>query len=201
MWRELQKFGKKCVDMGLTTSHFGNISLRVGNSILISRSGSMLDELDESTIVEVDLHTPGSFDIIASSETIVHRSIYQKTSALAIIHVHSPFATVMSMLEQSDYVEPGDTESKYFIHQIPLITGKIGSKELARNASEALKDHKVAIIRGHGSISVGKIMEEAYVHICSVEHACKVKYYYDLMRKTDGAPMPSMPLPDSVESE
>lgn len=194
MWRELQKFGKKCVDSGMTTSHFGNISVRVGNKILISRSGSMIDELDENTIVEVDMQKPGSFDLIASSETIVHRSIYQKTSALAIIHVHSPFATVMSMLEPGDYLEPEDTESKYFIHQMPLITGKIGSKELAKNASEALKDSKVAIIRGHGSIAIGKIMEEAYVHICTVEHACKVKYYFDLMKRAGNLNPPPVSL-------
>lgn len=189
MWRELQKFGKKVVDNGLTTSHFGNISLRVGRKILISRSGAMLDELNENTIVEVDLDKSGSFDMIASSETIVHRSIYQNTSALAIIHVHSPFAVVMSMIEQGEYFEPDDTESKYFLHQIPIITGKVGSKELAVNSTEALKDHKVALMRGHGSIATGKIMEEAYVHICSLEHACKVKYYYDLMRKSTNLPV------------
>lgn len=189
MWRELTKFGKKLVDAGLTTSHFGNISLRVGRKILISRSGAMLDELNENTIVEVDLDRAGSFDLIASSETIVHRSIYQNTSALAIIHVHSPFAVVMSMIENGDYFEPDDTESKYFLHQIPIITGKVGSKELARNSTEALKDHKVALMKGHGSIGVGKIMEEAYVHICSLEHACKVKYYYDLMRKSTPQPI------------
>lgn len=177
MWHELAHFGKKLVAAGLADSHFGNMSLRAGNKIIITRSGSMLDELDEHQVVEVDLAKPTSFDLIASSETIVHRAIYQQTSALAVIHCHSPFAVIMSMLTKEDKIVPTDSESLYFLHEIPLITGAIGSPELAENAAAALADHKACIIRGHGTIAVGKIVEDAFVSACSVEHSCKVMYY------------------------
>jgi L-fuculose-phosphate aldolase len=180
MWRELSRFGKKLVAGGLADSHFGNMSLRLGDRVLITRSGSMLDELDETQVVEVALHKPSSFDLIASSETIVHRAIYQATSALAIIHCHAPFAVIESLLTEEELLIPTDSESLYFLHEIPLITGPIGSEELARNAAAALADHKACIIRGHGPIATGKIVEEAFVHICSVEQACKVKYHADL---------------------
>jgi len=182
MWREIAKFGKKLIDAGLADSHFGNISLRAGDRLLITRSGTMLDELDENSIVEVDVKQPTSFDIIASTETNVHRAIYQKTSALAIIHVHSPFAVALSMITEEDVIAPADSESLYILHEIPLIKGGAGSRELADAASKALADHRGAIIRGHGSIAAGKIMEEVYVYICSIEHACKVKYFADLAR-------------------
>jgi len=35
----------------------------------------------------------------ASSETRVHRRIYQKTNVKAILHAHCPYAVVMSILE------------------------------------------------------------------------------------------------------
>ena len=181
MWREISKFGKKMVQCGLTHSHFGNISVRVGNKLIITRSGSMLDEIDENMVVELDLDKPSSFDTIASSEAIVHRHIYKETSALAIIHAHSPFATVQSMVSSKNILIPTDCESKYFLHEIPIIIGGVGSKELAQNAANALKDHKGAIIREHGPIAMGKIVEEAFVTICSIEHACKVKYFADLL--------------------
>jgi len=186
MWREISKFGKKMVECGLTHSHFGNISVRIGNKLIITRSGSMLDEIDENMVVEVDLDKPSSFDTLASSETIVHRQIYKETSGLAIIHAHSPFAIVQSMISNSDLLVPTDCESKYFLHEIPIISGGVGSKELAQNAANALKDHKGAIIKEHGSIAIGKIVEEAFVTICSIEHACRVKYFADLiLRKRD----------------
>ncbi len=186
MWREISKFGKKMVQCGLTHSHFGNISLRVGNRLIITRSGSMLDEIDESMVVELDLDKPSSFDTIASSEAIVHRHIYKETSALAIIHAHSPFAIVQSMISSTNLLIPTDCESKYFLHEIPIITGGVGSKELARNAANALKDHKGAIIKEHGPITMGKIVEDAFVTICSIEHACQVKYFTDLLLKRKG---------------
>jgi len=182
MWREMAKFGKKLIDAGLADSHFGNISMRVGDRILVTRSGSMLDELDENAIVAVDLKQPTSFDIIASTETNVHRAVYQNTSALAIIHCHSPFAVAMSMIAEEHLIVPADSESLYVLHEIPLITGGAGSKQLADAAAKALADHKGAIIRGHGPIAAGKIMEEVYIYICSIEHACKVKYHVDLAR-------------------
>jgi len=183
MWREISRFGRKLVECGLVHSHFGNISLRVGDKILITRSGSMLDELDENQIVEVELDSPTSFDIIASSETIVHREIYRRTSALAIIHCHSPFAVIASMLADEDLIVPADSESLYVLHEIPIVTGRVGSQELAEQSASALADHKAAIIKGHGPIAVGKIVEEAYVHICCVEHACQVKYFVDRARQ------------------
>lgn len=182
MWREISRFGKKLVQAGLAHSHFGNISVRIGSRLLITRSGSMLDELDENQIVEVELDRPTSFDIIASSETIVHRAIYKATSALAVIHCHSPYAVAQSLLEKGNTIIPADSESVYFLHEIPIITGGIGSPELARHAAGALADHKAAVIRGHGPITVGKIVEEAFVYACCVEHACHIKYLVERAR-------------------
>lgn len=168
------------VEYGLTGSHFGNISVRVGDRILITRSGSMLDEINENMVVECQLYQEDCFDTIASSEIVIHRRVYQETSALAIVHAHSPFAVVLSLLTEDDHLTPTDTESKYFLHRIPLVSGGVGSTELARNLAEALSTHKAAIARGHGTFAAGKILEEAYVHTCSIEHACKVQYYCQL---------------------
>lgn len=174
------------VQYGLTHSHFGNISVRVGDKLIITRSGCMLDEIDENMVVELDLDKPSSFDTIASSETIVHRCIYKETSALAIIHAHSPFAIVQSMICPTSLLVPTDCESKYFLHEIPIITGETGSKELAQNAANALKDHKGAIIKEHGPIAIGKTVQEAFLTISSIEHACKVKYFADLFLRDKG---------------
>ena len=79
-WQEIARFGKKLVLSGLTSSRFGNISLRREDRIFITCTGSMLDELDGEMVVEVDLSRPCNQDKIASSETCVHRAIYQSTS-------------------------------------------------------------------------------------------------------------------------
>lgn len=183
MWHEMTKFGKKLVDHGLVESHFGNISVRTGSKMLITRSGFALDEINENSVIEVEIDKPSSFDMIASSESLVHRMIYKSTSALAIIHAHSPFAVVESLLAEGEVVVPIDSEGQYFLHEIPIVRGDIGTPELAKNMAKALRDHKGAIVFGHGTFVIGKMLEDAYVNTTQIEHSCRLKYYYDLVKK------------------
>jgi L-fuculose-phosphate aldolase len=183
MWQEIARFGKKLVDAGLVESHFGNISVRVGNKMIITRSGIALDDINEAGVVEVDLDNPSSLDIIASSETIVHRRIYKTTSALAIIHAHTPFAVIQSFLE-AERVIPIDSEGQYFLHEIPIVRGGVGTPELAENTASALQEHKGVIVYSHGAFAIGKILEEAYVVTTQIEHSCKVKYFVEQAKNT-----------------
>ncbi|HIE31328.1 MAG TPA: aldolase [Methanosarcinales archaeon] len=182
MWQEISRFGKKLVEYGLVESHFGNISIRTGDTMLITRSGSALDEIDQDAVVEVGIERSSSMDLIASSETIVHRAIYRNTSALAIIHAHCPYAVIESLIGDSAIV-PVDSEGIYFLHEIPVVTGGIGTPDLAENASSLLREHKGVIIRGHGTIATGMILEEAYVVTSQIEHSCLVKYHVDLFNR------------------
>ncbi|HJH32791.1 MAG TPA: aldolase [Methanosarcinaceae archaeon] len=183
MWQEISRIGKKLVDHGLVESHFGNISVRIGNKMLITRSGSALDELTENSVVEVEVEGTSGLDLIASSETIVHREIYKNTSALGIIHAHCQFAVTESLLSDSGAIVPVDSEGQYFLHEIPIVKGGIGTPELAKNTARALTEHKGAIIYSHGTFAVGKILDEAYVVTTQIEHSCAVKYWYDLARQ------------------
>jgi len=181
---ELIKYGKKIVANGLVHSHFGNVSRRVGDYLLISSTGSMLDEL-EGKIVRVPIYEESSLDSIASSELPVHREIYKNTPVSAILHGHSIFAVVESILNDKCIVLDS-CETEYFLHEIPIITGGVGSKELAKNAAESLKDHLGVIIKGHGTIGTGSSVEEAYFVLSSIEHICKIKYYVDMTKdRTD----------------
>jgi len=185
--QELIKYGKKIVGAGLAHSHFGNVSKRVGDQTLISTTGSMLDELEGQIVtVPIDSASPDELDVIASSEVNVHRAIYKATSALAILHGHSKYAVVMSMLckpSEQMLIVPEDSESMYFLHEIPVVTGGIGSEELARNAAQALRDHKGIVVQGHGTFARGATVDEAFVILSSIEHACMVKYLCDMAKK------------------
>lgn len=182
MWREISRIGKKLVDNGLVESHFGNISVRVGNRMIITRSGAALDEIKENSIVEVSLDSSSPLDIIASSEAIVHRAIYKNSPALAIVHAHCPFAVTQSLLAEGNAIEPVDSEGQYFLGNVPIVKGGIGSDELAVNLSSALAQDKAAIVYSHGTFATGKILDEAYVLTTQMEHSCKIKYWYDLAK-------------------
>ncbi len=183
MWQEISKYGNKLVQQGLVESHFGNISIRDGESIFITARGCALDEITEDGVVEVDLTSPTDRDCMSSTETIVHRAIYQQSQASAVIHAHCPFSVVESLLSDTGVIEPIDSEGRCFLKNIPVIGGQMGSEELAHNAGTALSDHNALIVHGHGTFATGSTLKEAYVITTQIEHSCRIRYWYDLARK------------------
>jgi L-fuculose-phosphate aldolase len=143
----------------------------------------MLDELDYSQIVKVDLKGPCSQDALASTETCVHRAIYQKTSALAVIHTHSPYAVALSLIEP-ETVKPIDSEGLYFLGTMPIVVGGFGTDVLASNVSSALRTHNACIARGHGVFASGKSLAEAYASACMAEHSSHVRYLVKMYERT-----------------
>ncbi len=172
----MRHFGRKLILHGLTHSQVGNMSIREGDTILISRSGSMLDELADEMIVEIGLDGQSSTDATASSDARIHRAIYQATSAQAIIHTHSPFAVAEALITPGSRIVSHDIETKKVLGQIPLVSGDLELLELAKECARILRKNRALIIRGHGSIAAADSLEEAYLYACSVEHACKVRH-------------------------
>ncbi len=182
IWNEIAKFGKKLVDRGLVESRLGNISIRTGDKMLITTSGSSLDDITGKNVVEIDIDKSSSLESIASSETIVHRMIYQKNPALAIIHAHPPFAVIESLLAENDMIVPLNVEGQYFLREIPVVRGITGTLELAKKTAEALLDHKGTIVFSHGTFTIGETLDESYFITEQLEHSCKLKYYYDMAK-------------------
>lgn len=181
MWQEISKYGRKLVEHGLVESNFGNISIRAGDRMLITRTGAALDEITSNSVVEIDIQETSSLDIIASSEAVVHREIYRQTSSLAIIHAHSTYAVVESLLAGPEgRVSPIDSEGQYFLGEIPVVGGGIGSHELVRNLANAFSRHRGAIVYSHGTFAVGRTLGDAYIVTTQLEHSCKIKYLYEL---------------------
>ncbi|MDT3697922.1 MAG: aldolase [Thermincola sp.] len=176
MYREFNQIGRGLFLQGLNSSHSGNMSVRLGDRLVITRRGSMLGNLKESDLIETGLTKNDSRITLASTEIGVHRTIYQNTPALAIVHAHPVYATALSLID--DEIIPIDSEGQYMLHKIPVIGFEhtVGSAEVARILPEYLKEYKIVMIRGHGSFAVGQLMEEAYQWTSSLENICKIIY-------------------------
>ena len=172
--KEMMRFGKKLVSSGLTYAHFGNISVHSDEMILITSAGSILDELTPDQLIAVTRSGPCPEDALASCETVVHRAIYEKTAAGAVIHTHSPYAVATSILEEGPF-EPMDGEGARFLGTVPIVEGEMGSRDLARTASNALSGSRACIVRGHGVFAIGATLEEAYIVACMVEHSAMIR--------------------------
>jgi L-fuculose-phosphate aldolase len=175
--KQFKEIGRDIFLRGLISSHAGNMSARIGDHIYITKRASMLGMLGEKDIIELDLNQDNSNVPTASTELVVHTAIYKNTSALAIVHAHPPYATLLSMLQ--DEIIPLDSEGSYFFKKIPVVTPvkTIGSPEAAKLVSEQLQEYKIVLIRGHGSFARGDTLEEAFMYTTSLESTAFFVYH------------------------
>lgn len=158
----------------LISSHGGNMSVRDGDRIVITRRGSMLGRLAESDIVSTGIE-PCEDDAVCSREIVVHRAIYQATDALAIVHAHPVHTIWRSLL--ADTIEPIDSESLYvFGGAVPVVSAAetVASAEAAVKLAEELRTARIAVLRSHGPFSKGATLEEAFYHVSALEASCEI---------------------------
>ncbi|PKQ15638.1 MAG: fuculose phosphate aldolase [Actinobacteria bacterium HGW-Actinobacteria-7] len=174
MYEQFRDIGQDIYTAGLISSHGGNMSVRVGDRILITRRGSMLGRLTERDIIETSLDHDDSEVALASTEIVVHRAIYARTNGLAIVHTHSPHTILRSMID--DEIVPIDSEASYLLHKVPVysLPQTAGSSAVADTVSEALREYKCVLLRGHGPFAIGTVLEEAFQWISCLEMACKI---------------------------
>jgi len=105
---------------------------------------------------------------------VVHRAIYQATSALAIVHTHPPYAIAQSLVK--DEIVPVDSEGSYLLHKVPVVAAQLtaGSTEVAGLLPAWLKEYDIVMLRGHGPFAIGHLLEEAYQLTSVLEMACRI---------------------------
>jgi len=168
------EYGRRMLTDGLTVGTSGNISVRVGENIAITPSGVECEALapeDICVITPDGDHVDGPDN--PSSEVPMHTVVYQNTDALAVVHTHPVYATVLGTLV--DEIPP--------IHYMLALLGgpvrvapyaQFGTQELARRCSEAMKDRYGVLLRNHGATTYGGTLAKAYSRSIYLEWLCRI---------------------------
>jgi len=172
--RQFQEIGRDLYVADLVSSHGGNISIRLGNRLIIKRRGAMLGRLKEEDLIETGLQKTDSAVMLASTELIVHRAIYLATRALAVVHAHPRTAIALSLSREE--IVPIDNEASYLLHKVPVVAAEFasGSPELVEKVPAALQQYKIVMLRGHGCFSIGQTLDEAFQWVSCLEEACQI---------------------------
>ncbi|MDO8567363.1 MAG: aldolase [Dehalococcoidales bacterium] len=173
---QFQSVGRDLFARGLVSSQSGNLSVRMGERIYITRRGGMLNSLRENDIIETGVNRNSRATPLASIELPVHRAIYKETQASAIVHAHSPYAIALSLTEQE--IIPNNTEGLAVLGTIPVVGWGMEVKPGGLNdvISAALKQSRIIMVRGHGSFAIGQLLEEAYNLTTCLEESCQILY-------------------------
>jgi L-fuculose-phosphate aldolase len=171
---QFQAVGRDLFTKGLVSSNSGNLSIRLGERLIITRRSTGLGSLLEHDLIETGISKNDRNTPLASIELAVHRAIYQETPTLAVVHAHPPHAVALSLTETE--IVPIDTEGLSMVGRVPVLGWHMEVKPggLADIIARALKQHRIIMVHGHGSFAIGQLLEEAHNYTTTLEESCQV---------------------------
>jgi L-fuculose-phosphate aldolase len=181
-----RQVGEDLFHQGLISATAGNFSVRTKEGFLITRSGVQKAHLSPEDLVEAPLFGP--IPEGASVESVVHREVYLKTPARALVHAHPRVAVALSF--HLERLVPLDLEGRFYLKEVPVLSPKTVSatEEAALALAEALKAHRVCLLKGHGAFAWGgkekpeEALLEAYSLMTTLEESAEILLYERLWR-------------------
>lgn len=173
-WAALVATARRTVADGLVVGTSGNVSVRVGDTVLVTPSGVPYDRLTPEDVVGVDLTGRQLLGTLTpTSELPMHLAVYRATDARAIVHTHAVHATAVSTLVRElplIHYMAGDLGGP--VRVAPYAT--YGTEELAGNTLRALTDRTACILQNHGTLAHGATLGQAYDRTAQLEWMCRV---------------------------
>ncbi|MFI1025598.1 class II aldolase/adducin family protein [Streptomyces olivaceus] len=174
-WAELVATARRTVADGLVVGTSGNVSVRVGDTVLVTPSGLPYDRLTPDDATGVDLagrQVLGT--LVPTSELPMHLAVYNADpAARAVVHTHAVHATAVSLLVPE--LPP--------VHYMTAALGgpvrvapyaAYGTGELARGMLDALAGRTGCLLQNHGTITYGTSLDQAYDRTAQLEWMCRL---------------------------
>ena len=182
MLSQFQTIGQALFTQGLVSPQGGNLSVKLGEHLVITHRGSLLGFIQEGDLVETGISKNNRVTPLASKELEVHRCIYKNTSALAVVHAHPPYAVALSFTEKE--IVPRDVEGQVLLSKVPILSVERVTKpgELADEIARLMGEHRVVLVRGHGTFAASQLLEEAYYYTVVLEQSCRLLYLLKALR-------------------
>ncbi|MEV0780227.1 class II aldolase/adducin family protein [Streptomyces sp. NPDC050433] len=173
-WRDLVATARRSAADGLVVGTSGNVSVRVGELVLVTPSGVPYDRLTPADTVAVDLEGHQVIGRLKpTSELPMHLEVYRNADAGAVVHTHAVHATAVSTL----------------VPELPLIHymaadfggpvqvapyAMYGTDALAENMVRALRDRTGCLLQNHGTVTYADTLDKAYDRTAQLEWMCRL---------------------------
>jgi L-fuculose-phosphate aldolase len=164
--------------LGMNRGSTGNLSVRVGDGMLITPTGMGANDLRPQDMVW--LGWDGSLVGLTSptwqpsSEWHFHQAVYQARPDLhAIVHTHSVHATALACLERAL------PAFHYMVavaggHDVPCVPyHTFGTESLSRVVAEAMAARDACLLAHHGLVTGGATLAHAMKVAVEIESLCE----------------------------
>lgn len=164
-------------DERLIAGTAGNVSTRHDDVMLITPSTIAVDAITTDDIANLDLSSEdkperGPSGARPSSEWMLHRSIYQRTNAAAVVHTHSMAAAVVSTLVTE--LPPIHYYISRFGDSVPVAPyATFGTLELAEAVGRAAESSSGVLMQNHGAVVYARSLDIALERAATLEWLCE----------------------------
>jgi len=171
--------GKSLYDRGHAHGSSGNLSVRVGDGVLITPTGSSLGRLDPARMAKISFDgTPVAGDP-PSKEAFLHLAMYaERPAANAIVHLHCTCAVAVSCLVHDDprnVLAPLTAYHVMRVGALPLIPyHRPGDRALAEAVRRVAGKHRAVLLANHGPVVSGKSLDDAVDSAEELEQTAKL---------------------------
>jgi L-fuculose-phosphate aldolase len=177
---EIAAYGRLVYAQGLVSGASGNLSARIDEGhILITPSGCHKGMLEAADVLLYNLNTcqtTGGSGGKPSSEIHMHTFVYRhRPGVQAVIHAHPPYVVALSVA--------GISLSEVILPEVVLALGAIvdcgyatpTTEEVVQALGQPVQEgHNALVLARHGSVTLGKNMQEAFCRLETIEHVAKV---------------------------
>lgn len=181
--RELIDTARRMNALGINQGTSGNVSLRVGERMLITPTSVAYDELQPAQLAVTALAGEPDWwgPLPPSTEWRLHHAIYRAfPEARAVVHTHAIFATVLSMARREI---PACHYMAGIFGGAPIrcaAYATFGTQEFADGAVDALFDRSACLLANHGMVVWGGSLAQALWRAVELETLAK-QYYHSLL--------------------
>ncbi|WP_063821103.1 bifunctional S-methyl-5-thioribose-1-phosphate isomerase/methylthioribulose 1-phosphate dehydratase [Nocardia araoensis] len=186
---EIADLARELYRRGWMPGTAGNISVRTGDTAVITGSGLSKGELTEGDMVTVriaDSAPVADQGRRPSAETTIHTAVYRTRPAQAVVHIHPPFATALATrsaahgtLRITDYeLIKGLGGDDPAVANIPVFPNWPEVPRIGADIERYLLDHPdalpVLVIAGHGITAWGDDLAQARDRAECLEALCEL---------------------------
>jgi 3-dehydro-4-phosphotetronate decarboxylase len=144
----------------------GNLSVRLGDGMLVTPTGSSLGRLDPARLSKVDAQGSVVGGDPPSKEAFLHLAVYaRRPSAAAIVHLHCTCAVAVSCLVHEDprnVLPPLTAYHVMRVGNVPLVPyHRPGDVGLAAAVGALAATHKAMLLANHGPVVAGRSLDDA----------------------------------------
>jgi L-fuculose-phosphate aldolase len=154
----------------------GNVSVRLGDRVLVTPSGINKGLMEADQVITVDLKGR----VLAgegrpTSEIRMHLLAYElRPDVSAVVHAHLPYATACTLAGIS-LLEPILPEVVITLGGIPTAPyATPGSIEVPAAIRDFLREYDAILLSRHGAMTVGRDVTDAYNKMEKLEHTARV---------------------------